>query len=458
MVASDFLSGIRTPRLQDREIGRNAMGDSLSPIEEALSAGAAKPPETHADPSPPPTEESVDPAGGESPPPPEPGAPEGETGTADASEEGVETDLDALPEERPLGEVTEPDDFKPVFKSHPKLRDAWYAAEAYREVFGTVKEAQALRDALPEGMGSLTEMQESLDELSGLEDLFSSREEDGPDRFLSALHEKDESAYSVVSNANFRNHLTWHLQQAHSRDDQEWTEAIQVLWNRSPATQNSSFLGQDRPMGSGPQSDQRLRNLEVRERQLRDQELEHQQQSQAAFANRVQDDIDSQADEAIRSHLKVTIGKRTALSEGALNRMASEISDGVNERINGNAQIRRFVKQSVKSGDLGQKHASGLVETLVRRYRQLVPGVAAKVVKDWSDTVLNQNKTRVRERETQAERVDLGGGGSPGAQGVTGGQSPGAKEIDYHKTTNDMILRGEYVLKDGRKVQTQLGL
>ena len=438
------------------------MGSSLSPIEEALSTGAAETPETHTDPSPPSTGESVEPTGSEDHSlPPEPGAPEeGETGTVETSEEseGVD-DLEALPEERPLAEVTEPDDFKPAFKDHPELRDSWYAAQAYREVFGTVKEAQSVRDALPEGMSSLNEMQENLDRLSGLEEKFYSSETDGPDQFLAALYKEDHDAYSGVSNANFRNHLAHYLQQASSQNDEELSEAVKVLWQRSPATQETLLPGQQGPAATGAASqDPRLRNIEARERRLREQESRHKQEAQISFANRVQDEVDSHLNESILSHLNNTIGKRTSLGEGALNRMVSEIFDGVSGQIRNNAQLRRTIAQSVKSGDLGHKHASSLAEMLAKRSRQLVPGVAAKVAKDWSDTVLNRNKLRVKERETQAERVDLGGGGSPSAQSITGGgKPPDAKQIDYQKTTDDMILRDEYVLKDGTTVRIQPG-
>ena len=78
-----------------------------------------------------------------------------------------------------------------------------------------------------------------------------------------------------------------------------------------------------------------------------------------------------------------------------------------------------------------------MVGLIFSRAKSLLPGVAKRVVNDWTTSVLSANREKTARQQAAAGRVDIAGGGAPESVGKRTLQP---RDIDYTKTSDDQIL------------------
>jgi hypothetical protein len=117
-------------------------------------------------------------------------------------------------------------------------------------------------------------------------------------------------------------------------------------------------------------------------------------------------------------------------------RLTGEIYRAIDSSLQSNRAFGQQLRQSFRSGELTAENQRAIVGMVVGRAKQALPGIAKRVLTEWTSGVLSHASTRQDRQRNAARRVDIAGG-SPG------GDSPRAlmpKDIDYRRMSDNDIL------------------
>jgi hypothetical protein len=270
-----------------------------------------------------------------------------------------------------------------VLEANPELRDAWRDAQAYREVFATPAEAQAATKLL----GDLNRM----DAL-----FYSQRPEDhaelartvaqlDPQAFASLARAMSSLATSAAGPAKFP------AATAPERDGVSTK-------NPEPATTPGLSAAQSKFF----------------------------QATNAAAVQGVMEAIEAQVGRLLPE----------GIAKSARNRVAGEIYRELDATLQGNRALGQQMRDAFRSGALDDAHRRAIVSLVAGRARQALPGVAKRVLNEWTNTIVSANQDR-RTRQRNAERrVDISGssGGNDGRRAIS------SRDIDYGRMTDGDIL------------------
>ncbi len=125
------------------------------------------------------------------------------------------------------------------------------------------------------------------------------------------------------------------------------------------------------------------------------------------------------------------------ITPGARNRVISEVYRELDTSLRGNRALARQVREAFRSGALDADHQHAIVGMIVGRARQALPGVAKKVIEEWTSSVLAASSARLARQRTAERRVDIAGAG-PAASEVRRPLTP--SDLDYVKLSDADIL------------------
>ncbi len=138
------------------------------------------------------------------------------------------------------------------------------------------------------------------------------------------------------------------------------------------------------------------------------------------------------------NEIETQVGKLLpdGIAKPARTRVVGEIYRELDTVLRGNRALTQQIHDAFRVGRLDADHQQALVALITARAKQALPGVAKRVLNEWSNAVVTMNQER-RERQRNAERrVDIAGGG-----GGAGARKPmTAKDIDYRRMSDADIL------------------
>jgi len=329
----------------------------------------------------------------------------------------------------------EPENLRPVLDANPDLRRAWDDAHSYRESFATPDDARAATALLAD-----------LDRMDAL--FFSRRPEDHAElaRAVAAL---DPAAFASLAQAMTGlatgSAPASSVGARHAAPGQGGLPGRRLVepgrkdaWRGAahpaapPASERSagilpaSLVGADgnenRRQDAGATNPSATRPAAPTAAQT---EFFH--AANAAAVESVLDAIESQLERLLPD----------GVSKTARNRVVGEIYRELDTTLRSNRQLAQQMRDAFRSGSLDADHQRAVVSLITGRARQALPGVAKRVLNEWTSTVVAANHDR-RSRQRAAERrVDIAG--SSGA-GNDGPRSMTPRNIDYARLSDSDIL------------------
>jgi hypothetical protein len=125
------------------------------------------------------------------------------------------------------------------------------------------------------------------------------------------------------------------------------------------------------------------------------------------------------------------------VAKNARTRVVGEIYRGLDSSLSSNSQFAAQLRDAFRSGSLDDGHQRAIVSLLTGRARQALPGVAKRVLSEWTSTIVSAaNERRTRQR-TAERRIDIAG--SSGA-GNDGRRSISPRDLDYARLSDADIL------------------
>jgi len=290
------------------------------------------------------------------------------------------------------------EELAPILDANPDLRAAWDDAQAYRETFATPEEAR-----------KATALLADLDRMDTL--FFSQRPEDHAElaRAVAAL---DPAAFASLAKEMGR--LTASVG-ARSRDPIRDAQTAHAV----PGADE----GKAAPVAEQSQPAQ----ASQQDRGLAQAQSEFFHATNAATVQSVLDSIESQVDRLLPE----------GISKSARNRVVGEIYRELDGTLRSNRQLAQQMREAFRSGSLDGEHQRAIVSLITSRARQALPGVAKRVLNEWTSTLVAADQARRSRQRTAERRVDIAG--SSGA-GNDGRRAMSPREIDYARMSDADIL------------------
>jgi len=118
------------------------------------------------------------------------------------------------------------------------------------------------------------------------------------------------------------------------------------------------------------------------------------------------------------------------------NRLTGEIYREVDAALQSNRAFGQQLRQAFRTGQLTPENHRAIVGLVVGRAKQILPGIAKKVLGEWTAGVVANAQSRQERQRQAARRVDIAGG-------HPGGDTPRSlmpKDIDYRRMSDNDIL------------------
>jgi hypothetical protein len=114
-----------------------------------------------------------------------------------------------------------------------------------------------------------------------------------------------------------------------------------------------------------------------------------------------------------------------------------EIYRELDATLRSNRQLAQQLRDAFRSGALEEDHQRAMVSLISGRARQALPGVAKRVLNEWTSTLVAANREQRSRQRTAERRVEIAG--SEGA-GNDGRRSLSTKDLDYSRLSDSDIL------------------
>ena len=321
----------------------------------------------------------------------------------------------------------EPAHLRATFDANPELRSAWHDASAYRESFST-----------PEAAREATAL---LADVNHMDALFFSRRPEDHASLARAIANLDPAAFTSLANAmqtiatNADGLRTAgvspapQVAQAFLPVPQATASAIAPnLQPRANASENApqAALSHDES-STQPRATQAQARMPVLPDTANESQLAFLHAANAAAVEGVVAAIEAQVERLLPE----------GVAKNARTRVVGEIYRELDSSLRSNPQFAAQLRDAFRSGSLDDGHQRAIVSLLTGRARQALPGVAKRVLSEWTSTIVSAaNERRTRQRSAE-RRIDIAG--SSGA-GNDGRRSMSPRDLDYARLTDADIL------------------
>lgn len=301
----------------------------------------------------------------------------------------------------PVQLTEEPEHLRSVLDANPELRSAWQQAKEYKQSFETPDKA---REAIA-----------LLADLNRMDSLFFSNRPEDHTQLARVVAELNPVAFQSFAKA-----IVGQLSQQESTDVAK-SQATLVA---------SSQAGQPQKHGSADEEGQHFNPNQATE--INNGQLLSAQSAflQAANASAVEGVM-----LAIESHVEKLLPE--GISKSARNRIAGEIYRELDASLQSNKELGSQTREVLRSGRLDMEHQRAVVSLITSRARQALPGVAKRVLGEWTTTLVAANQERRTRQRAAESRVDIAGAG--GAS-IDGRRPLTPREIDYARMSDGDIL------------------
>jgi hypothetical protein len=301
--------------------------------------------------------------------------------------------------------IAEPAHLKAALEANPELRSAWREAKAYRETFATPEAARAATGMLAD--------------LNRMDALFFSRRPEDHTKLARAVADLDPDAFASLARAMTQVSqtagATFPAIAARTASAQHSTTTHSAPVDTSASTHNATTF---------PPSAQGALHAPVNASPAQEQFFHS---TNAAAVEGVVEAIEAQVERLLPE----------GISKSARNRVVGEIYRELDSTLRANRTLTQQMRDAFRSGALDGGHQKAIVSLITGRARQALPGVAKRVLNEWTTTVVSSNQQRRERQRTAERRVDIGGAGGAGNEGR---HSMGPREINYARMSDADIL------------------
>jgi hypothetical protein len=129
------------------------------------------------------------------------------------------------------------------------------------------------------------------------------------------------------------------------------------------------------------------------------------------------------------------------VAEGAARRIGEDIFNEVHRALAADRSLSEQVAGVLRERRFGAAEQQRVASLLAGRARQMVPGVARRVIGEWTSTVLSTARTKAARQAAAAARVDIAStGGSLDSMPLRSSAAGSPREVNYAAMSDEQIL------------------
>ncbi len=318
----------------------------------------------------------------------------------------------------------DPESLRAALDANPDLRRAWDDAQAYRETFATPEEARAATTLLAD-----------LDRLDAL--FFSRRPEDHAE-LARSVAQLDPAAFASLAQAI----------NAYVNSQPRARDGVVGAQHAVPGTSASRNPSHPSPPSASdpaviPSETRNLSSTPAPARNASPSTQENRQQDAGATPTQTQSDFfhatNAAAVQSVLDAIETQVDRLLPenISKSARNRVVGEIYRELDTTLRSNRQLSQQMREAFRSGTLDADHQRAVVSLVTGRARQALPGVAKRVLNEWTSTVVAAHNDRRARQQAAERRVDIAGSSGTGSEGP---RSMAPREVDYKRMSDSDIL------------------
>jgi len=344
-------------------------------------------------------------------------------------------------EEQPQDAAGHNEEFAPAFELPgvgAKLRAICERENAYRQVFPTVEEARAVREVF-QSADAARAAAAAQNELARLDALMESRDPRAHAELLAGLRR--------LAPESLRSLAIAFAEQLPSLDAEAGRQVAQALGARPPAEQPAARRENlpEAPQAAQPAPEQSAPSQAAR--------------AAGEFLHAVNADVEQAMRAAVGQKVDELLPDAP---EGARQKIAGEIFRELDVALRADPELQEQVRDSVRSALQAQRtvpesrgawrgseipgagrsaratspspQSEGVARLIARRAKAVLPGVARRVVADWTETVLRSSEARRARQSEAARRTEVGRGGAPAPVPAR------PRRVDYSRMSDEEIL------------------
>jgi hypothetical protein len=301
--------------------------------------------------------------------------------------------------------------FRTIFESNPELRDAWREAQTFREMFPDVESAREIQKLFPT-LDDARAASSQVSDLARLDALFFSNRPESHAELAAAIYRLSPSAFSNL--AQMMNAMT----AARGSDSLK-------SFAPSPSVSPQAPTETKVQTPTGPEVAQLSQTSPTASTNAAHEHAFF-HETNAAAVEAVLDSIQSQLDRLLPE----------GTPKNTRQRLTGEIYREIDASLQSNRAFGQQLRQTFRRGQLTPENQRAIVGMVVGRAKQALPGVAKRVLSEWTSGVVSHSNARQERQRNAAKRIDIAGG-------TPGGDSPRAlmpKDIDYRRMSDNDIL------------------
>src|SRR3984885_6383672 len=315
------------------------------------------------------------------------------------------------------GAAVEPAQFRAIFDANPSLRDAWRDAQAFHEIFPDVQIARDIQKLFPTADDARAAGAQLAD-LAKLDTLFFSNRPESHAELAAAVYRLNPSAFRNLAR----------MMQAISSDSGNSLEP----GNRVSSAASESTVNAPRANAAPAFSTSQDTNNGVNN--AVNNGADPAMAAQAAFFHETNAAAVNGVLDAIHTQVNRLLPDGT--TGATRQRMVGEIYRAIDSAMRSNHAFGQQLRQAFRAGNWSAENRQAIAGMVVARARQALPGIAKKVINEWTSGVVAQSNARVERQRAAERRVDIAGG----APGGDGRRALSPRDIDYRRLSDADIL------------------
>jgi hypothetical protein len=327
--------------------------------------------------------------------------------------------------------------------AHPELGKIVEEAAAYRGIFPSVEAAREVAGIFPNA-DSARAARQDVAELSQIDALFSANRPEAHAELAAAAQRLNPEAFQslarmmrAVAEAGTARSAGRASDRAGGRHyGRGAREARPENGASSDAEQSGSHQdGEQGDVVSGSrENEQAQRDADAQASERAQAARAVNQDAQRAFFH----EANAAAVEGVLSAIRTQVDRLLPeeISEGARKRVVGDIYRELGGALESTAGFGDRVRQVFVAGRLDGRTRDAVVRVIVDQARQSIPGIAKKVINEWTTSVVGASKARTARQKAAAARVDIASG-TPSA-GTKKALMP--RDVDYRRLSDADIL------------------
>ncbi len=310
-----------------------------------------------------------------------------------------------------------------------EVQALWNEHQAYREAFPTIAEARAVKELFPGGAQEARSAMARVAEFDRIDDAYFGADARGQAQLATYLLETNPRAFENMLAAATR--VLAERAPVAYRELADRLAAAAAKTDGEAARKDAPAPDTRAPSAELKASAELARERDALQRERQEFRAEQYATFQQAANDAVVDRVRQAIEQTISGALPATV------PDGARRRIAADVFGEINATLQNDRALTRQVAAALRQWQFTDEVKQQVVNLIFGRAKSLIPGMAKRVVSDWTSSVLGASRAKLEKQNAATRRVDITGGG---AQEARPRQPLAPKDINYREVSDEQLL------------------